>query len=841
MRYTSLHNHTQYSNLRLIDSINKEDELIKYAYSLGLSGVAITDHEAVSAHPASIDDYKILINKEYKKKHPEITDDVSFDVKCKDIDFQLILGNEIYMVREGLNEENYTKEDKFYHLILLAKDAEGHKQLRKLSSKAWTRGFFRNMLRVFTYPSDLYEIVKGGHLICSTACLGSYTGCMFKEGKYSDIDRYIKMLAALFGQDNFYIEIQPSFNADQIAYNKYLITTYWGKYPFIFTTDSHYLKKEDRQIHKDFLNSKSSNDREVDEFYSATYMMSFDEVWDYFKEYVTADQMKEMADNSNKIRSMCSFYELQKPQIVTKVKHEIIEDNRPIFDNIVDYTTHKYLEYYRYTANSADQYFFKLLANGWKKEEIEKTKIPKYIERLEEELTAIREISIKMGVELSDYFTSMAKMIQIIWNEADSIVGPSRGSAGAFLINFLLGITQMNPMEQPIHMYSWRFLHADRPGLPDIDIDTESAKRTKVFNRIQDYFRSIGGDVYNICTFGTEGSKSALRTAARGLNIDSDVISYLVSMVPNERGFDWTLHQCYEGDEDHKAIAAFKTEMDLYPELWKLSTAIEGLVTQLGVHASGIVCVNDDFTNYNSIMKTSKEQVVSAYDLHQSENCGLVKYDFLTVSALDRIRQTFNYLLEDDRIQWQGSLKATYDKYLNPKVINYNEPKMWEMVANGDITSIFQFDTMVGSQAIKLIKPQSLLDLAVSNSIMRLQCDGELPLNTFVRFKNDIDQWYTEMTIHGLNQEEIKVMEGELLHFHGVAASQESVMNLAMNPKIANFTMVEANKLRKTIAKKQFDKIEEVHQLFLKKGREVGSSEALLNYVWDVQISKSLG
>ena len=180
----------------------------------------------------------------------------------------------------------------------------------------------------------------------------------------------------------------------------------------------------------------------------------------------------------------------------------------------------------------------------------------------------------------------------------------------------------MNPLEQELELPYWRFMNKDRVSLPDIDIDTEASKRVKVFNKVQSYFRSIGGDLVNICTFGTEGSKSALRTAARGLGIDQDVITYLVSMIPNERGFDWTLHECYFGNEDHGRIEKFVEEIDKYEFLWAVASKIEGLITRLGVHASGVVAVNEPFTERNSFMKTSKEVVVSAFDLHDSEKIG---------------------------------------------------------------------------------------------------------------------------------------------------------------------------------------------------------------------------
>jgi DNA polymerase-3 subunit alpha len=835
--YFSCHCHSEFSNLRLIDSINRIEDEMEYAYKLGLAGWVLTDHDSISGHYRAQKYYYAKINHKMKN-----------DPNPWDRPFRFALGNEIYLTREGLTEQDFVKDvDFFYHLILIAKDEIGHRQIRELSAMAWKRGYFRGILHVFNYPSDLSKVINGGHVICSTACLGGYTARQVLAENYERADNFVKVMQGLFGKDNFYIELQPSFSEDQIKFNKYAIEHWWGKYPFIFTTDSHYLKKEDREVHKAFLNSKSSDSREVDSFYSATYFMSYDEVCDYFKDYIPADKIQEMATNTIKIMNSCTDYTLVKPQVVTQIKYEAIEDDRADFCRVLSNlgcANYPYVDYYfNHPENEADDYFAKLLAIGWKREQIPESKHLKYISRLNDELRAVREISLKLKLNMSDYFTSMWKMISIIWNDADSLVGPSRGSAGGFLVNYLLGITQMNPIEQDEDLPYWRFLHEGRPNLPDIDIDTEASKRVKVFNKVQAYFQSIGGDLINVCTFGTEGSKSALRTAARGLGIADEVITYLVSMIPNERGFDWTLDQCYNGDgSDHPQIKKFREEVDKYDHLWEVAHGIEGLVTHLGVHASGVIAVNGNFLDYNGIMKTSKDQIVSAFDLHDSEDMGLIKYDYLTVNALDRIRQTMNYLLEDGMIDWQGSLKATYDKYLAPKVLDYTSPEMWDLVGEGKISSLFQFDTMVGAQAIKKIKPRNIKELSIANSLVRLMNpDGIQPLDIYVDHKNNINNWYNEMAMAGLTGEEVHILEKYLLKRCGVAESQESLMRMVMDPHITNFTMEQANFLRKTIAKKDFRDINAVKELYYKQGESVQTRTQMLDYIWQNEISLQLG
>ena len=683
----------------------------------------------------------------------------------------------------------------------------------------------------------------------------SYDGNEFgiwPEGGYdasyyiNKLDSHLAAMEGLFGKGNFYIELQPNdseFGQEQIDYNKFMIERYWGLYPFIFTTDSHYLKAEEREIHKAFLNSKSSKDREVDDFYRYAYMMGQDEIRALMP-YVTDEKFEEMVNNTKRIQSMCKFYELeQTPKLATvQFEHwDEYEDDLIVFEEVTE-EDHPNFYYYLHTDNRTDNYLARLVAHGFNEKYNESWDVDEYIDRLEEEFWTLKEVGSKINQSMADYFITMSKIIDICWNDAGTIVGPSRGSAGSLLINYLLDITQMNPIELDLP-FVWRFLHPSRPDLPDVDFDTESGKRAAVFNEVKKYFNSIGGDVVNVCTFGTEGTKSAIKTAGRGLGIEDEVVSYVTSMIPNERGFDWSLHDCFYGNEEKERlpIKAFVEQMTLHPKLWELAQNIEGLVTRLGVHASGVVCVNDDFNKYNSYMKTSKGQIVTSYDLHTLERCGMVKYDFLTVSALDRIHQAMNYMLEDGTMEWQGSLKDTYNKYLHPSVLDYDNEEMWRMASDGEIRSLFQFDTSVGGQSIKKIQPRSLKQLAIANSIMRLMADGEQPIDIYVKQKRVPQIWYDDMQRHGLTADEIKVLEKYLKEKDGVAESQEVVMQLSMDPQISGFDMGEANKLRKTIAKKVFKDIEKVHELFNTKGRALGTSQNLLDYVWNKQFALSFG
>jgi DNA polymerase III subunit alpha len=271
LEYCSLHNHSDYSNIRGLDSTNSLDKLLYTSIEKGIKGVALTDHETLSGHIKWIE----LVSK--LKKENKIPQD-----------FKAILGNEIYLCRDNLNLTNYQKgKDGFWHFILLALDTEGHKQLRELSSRAWEHSFKQFIERVPTYYSDIEEIIGNnkGHIIATTACLGSYFDKLILRKDYEQAKKFIDWAKLTFGSENFFVEFQPGNSLEQKTFNiSALSFCKENDINFIITTDAHYPLKEDREIHKAFLTSNQV-EREVDAFYESTYVMSSEEIIsniDYF-------------------------------------------------------------------------------------------------------------------------------------------------------------------------------------------------------------------------------------------------------------------------------------------------------------------------------------------------------------------------------------------------------------------------------------------------------------------------------------------------------------------------------------------------------------------------------
>ena len=471
--YASLHVHSEFSNIKIIDSINRYKRSIDYAWELNLTSVAMTEHDCLSGSIKYLEAFREKLIDEWKEIHPDEDIPAYTDI-INELQFKPILGNEIYLSEEGSNIQ--TADAHFWHLILIAKDAEGFKQLKQLSSAAWNRSWFKAIQRTPTYPSDLFEFVQGGHLVCSTACLGGYAAWCWKmlaedRDYYLDkLDNHLAAMEGLFGKGNFYIELQPNdekYGQEQNSYNKFMIERYWGKYPFIFTTDSHYLKAEERDVHKAFLNSKSSKDREVDEFYHYAYMMSQEEIRELMS-YISDEKFMEMVNNTKKIADMCQFYELEQPKVIARVEYEHMdeyEEDLAFFEEL-DRESYPYLSHYLFDDdNEADKYLGRLIAHGFVEKYKEEWDVDIYFDRLEEELWTIKTISENIKQPMSDYFITMSKMVNLMW-EAGSLVGPSRGSAGAMLLNYLIDITQMDPIALDLP-FVWRFMHPSRPDYPD--------------------------------------------------------------------------------------------------------------------------------------------------------------------------------------------------------------------------------------------------------------------------------------------------------------------------------------------------------------------------------------
>lgn len=460
----SLHNHSGISSASrgFTDSSTKLEDLIKEAKRIGLNGVAITDHESVGGF--------------IEAKNLEA-----------ELDFPVICGNEIYLVSDEQDEilrDSYKTGMYYPHFLLLSLDEIGNEQLRVLSTIAWENSYNQGVLRTPTLMSDVERVIgeNKGHVVASSACLGSQLSQWILDIMYNQHDtikvngikrqimEFVQWAVDTFGEGNFFLEAQPPSyiegqqQDEQVFVNQYLLGIAKGmNVPWIITTDSHYLSKELLPIHSAFLNSHDAGDnREVEDFYATAYLMDRAEVVEYFEQYWETEDIEKALDNTNEIGSRAKRYDLKKKQVIPKIDLEegwVLEEE--FFPSQFNYI-HKMIT----SKYEQDRYLMYLIQEGMKKildvDDYEETFV-----RVEEEVAEFWYVSDIIEDRLGSYFVTIAKLVEIMWEEGDSLVGVGRGSAVSSIISYLLGVTQINPLKMPVEMPFYRFIDRERAEMAD--------------------------------------------------------------------------------------------------------------------------------------------------------------------------------------------------------------------------------------------------------------------------------------------------------------------------------------------------------------------------------------
>lgn len=823
------------------DVLCRIPELIQTAYDLGLNGITITEHEGISSH------MEALAYLEEAKKPRKVDGAELPPLIIRP--FTLGLGNEIYLMDEWEDDENKSGEAKhpYYHFILTALDTEGHKQLRELSTRAWHRAYQQFIWRRPTYYRDLEEIIKPnqGHIIASTACLGSRIDRLLLE--HEDMNVVVGeygRLVDIFGKGNVYLEIQPPKEKDceQSIVNRRM----WELHEItgckiIPTTDTHYINKEDAVYHKVYLQSQEG-DREVDDFYATAYLMSPDELRKHLKIDFTDEQIDLIFKWSCELSERIKGYDLQHNPIIPMVPLDKIPDFeiKHLFKDY--YNAYENFAWYSNRDDVHERLFFSQIEDGLQTKVIQRGKsIEQYIARLDEEWKELRIISEQLNTSMASYYSTMSFIIDLIWG-VNSLAMPARGSAAGFLTCYLLDVTQIDPVPLGDYMPSWRHLnHLRGVELPDIDNDSEASKKKSIAQTMKDFF---GHDkVLNVATFSKISSKTAIEKACRGLGISDDIAGYLKSLIPVNRGKVSSLKECIYGDKKKgiKPVQTLVNEMAKYPNLTESCLKLEGLKTNRGQHAAGIIVCNDPYTDYIASIKSADGTDTTCYNLWDAEKASCIKFDMLSINAADKIHRTMDYLLKYGKIKWQGSLKETYKKYIHPDVLEYDDPNMWAILPS--IYSVFQFDTPISSKALGATKPKSVMDLSAANSLLRLMPDNadETPIDRYIRYKNSRQEWVNDTIAFGLNDAERECLWEHLSDAYGLADSQEKIMRLSMDKRVSGYSLKEANKLRKSIAKKDEKLQAEAKKQFFEYGHKLGTREVFLDYIWNVVFAASFG
>ena len=458
-----VHSHTEYSNIRLLDCINKVDRLINRAVELGLKGITITDHECLCSH--------IKANK------------IAKEIIRDNPDFKVALGNEIYLT--GSREMG----QKYFHFILIAKNFEGHKVLRKLSSVAWMNSYYdRGMERVPTLYDELAEALKEhpGCLIGTTACLGGELSTAAldminaetigdtatAQEKHNEIVNFVLWCKENFGED-FYIECAPGCSADQIKVNKRLMSIAKAfNVKMVIGTDAHYLKKEDRFVHKAYLNSKGG-EREVDEFYEYSYLQTNEEIIEHLEQSeFSKNFVLEMFKNSEEIYEKIENYSLEHKQTIPKVKvknYPKVDLLKTGSDDEVFFAEHHPILASMYNSDDKVERYWvnECITNlcnlkKWTTYDLAAFG-DKYTDRLEEEADIKRTIGEKLETNMFAYPVTLQHYVDLFW-DCGSIVGAGRGSSCSGLNHYLLGITQLDPIEWDLPFWRLELLRNSLPA-----------------------------------------------------------------------------------------------------------------------------------------------------------------------------------------------------------------------------------------------------------------------------------------------------------------------------------------------------------------------------------------
>ena len=627
-KFVHLHVHSEFS---LLDGANRIKDLPVRAKELGMDAMAITDHGVMFG---AIDFYKA----------------------CKANGIKPIIGCEVYVAPRRMADRDPSIDNRYNHLILLAKDNNGYKNLAKLVSLGFTDGFYYK-------PRIDKEVLEKYHegLICSSACLAGEVASEIVKGDMEAAKKSALWFKSIFGED-YYLEIQNNGIKEQVLVNQKLIQLSRElDIPLLATNDSHYLKKEDAYNHEVLLciqtgKRMSDEDRmrfETDELY----IKSPEEMMDYFK------AVPDAIENTVKVAEKCN--------VEFEFGHTIL----PNYDVPEEFATH-----YDYLKKLTDDGIRNRYGENPSKD---------IIERKEYELGVIK----KMGYV--DYFL-------IVWDyvhyaKSHGIpVGPGRGSGAGSIVAYAIEITDIDPIKYGLIFE--RFLNPERISMPDFDIDFDYEKRQDVIDYVA---RKYGHDhVSQIITFGTMAAKMVIRDVARVLDYPYAEADKLAKMIPNE--IHITISKAMEINKELKDL------YDTNPEVKKLldiAMALEGMPRQASTHACGIIIAREPVVNYVPLY--ARDGVISTqYIMTTLEELGLLKMDFLGLRTLTVIRDA------KELIKKNRGIDVEFDK-------DMADTKVYKLWQDGDSVGIFQFESQGMTNFMKELKPDCLEDIIAGVSLYR--------------------------------------------------------------------------------------------------------------------------
>ena len=629
-KFVHLHLHSEFS---LLDGANRIKDIPVRAKELGMDAIALTDHGVMYG---VIDFYKA----------------------CKKEGVKPIIGCEVYVApRERTRKDKEPGVDNRYnHLILLAKNMQGYRNLSKLVSIGFTEGYYYK-------PRIDYEVLEkySEGLICLSACLAGAVNQALLNGREEEAENIALWHKKVFG-DDYYIEIQNNGIAEQTLANQKLVKLARKlNLPLVATNDAHYLKREDAYNHEVLLciqTGKRMSDPDRMRFETEElYVKSPEEMIEYFKAF------PEAIENTVKIAEECN--------VEFEFGHTIL----PNYDVPEGFETH-----YDYLKKLCDEGLIKRYGENPSKE---------VIERAEYELGVIK----KMGYV--DYYLIVWDFIHFA-KENGIPVGPGRGSGAGSILAYAIEITDIDPMKYDLLFE--RFLNPERISMPDFDVDFSDEQRQEVIDYVS---KKYGHDhVSQIITFGTLAAKNAIRNVGRALDVPLSEVDKIAKMIPNEVHITISkaleenveLRTLYESDEKVK-------------ELLDISMALEGMPKNTSTHACGVVITKDPVDTYVPLYERDG-QISTQYIMTTLEELGLLKMDFLGLRTLSVIKNTI------DLVKQNRGIDVEFDNKMD-------DPEVYKLWQEGSSCGIFQFESQGMTNFMKELKPDCLEDLIAGVSLYR--------------------------------------------------------------------------------------------------------------------------
>ena len=825
MSFVHLHVHTQYS---ILDGQSSIDNLFSRAEELGMPGLAITDHGNM---------YGVKEFFKYAKKHPSV---------------KPIIGCEVY-VSKG---DHRVKEKGYYHLILLAKNYEGYKNLVKIVSTAHIEGMYYR-------PRISHEVLEQYHegLICSSACMAGEVPRAILAGDMQKVDEVIEWHKRVFGED-YYLEVMlhktevPGLSREvydnQMAYNQVIFELAEKHHvKVVATNDVHFVRREDGPVHDRLIcltTNSFIDDPDRLRYTQQEFLKSEEEMLALFPDHPEAlANTLEVLDKVESYTIDCDpilpVYEID-PEFMKDIDAQmekykaVIDAGR--CDKKGNYRGDGFCHSVAYLCHLT--YLGAHERYGEELNDVQK-------ERIDFELKTIS----RMG--FPDYFLIVQDYIAAS-RAMGSMVGPGRGSAAGSVVAYCLKITNLDPIRYQLLFE--RFLNPDRISMPDIDVDFEDL--TKAHSYVE---QKYGADhVARVITYGTMAAKSSIKDVARISHVSIDESNRLTKMVPDrlsekkekeypfnpkldelKPGFKMVEKEVEVDDPEHEGqkilvkktfqrgmedvdvkitlkncyrlvpefIEELKNGSELNKEVLKYAQALEGTVRQVGVHACATIIGRGDLTSFLPLClskdkETGEDVRTSQYDGHYIEDVGMLKMDFLGLITLSIIHNCLDLI------------KERSGEDIDIEAIPIDDQPTYELYGRGDTVSVFQFESEGMQTWLQKLRPTRFEDLIAMNALYR---PG--PMDYIPNFVNR--KWGLEAIEYDLPE-----MEEYLNDTYGVTVYQEQVMLLSQ--KLAGFTKGEADKLRKAMGKKQIDILNSLKDKFMSGGMANGHPEKVLDKIW---------